>query len=553
MSKISVGEGVSSALQDVLHHIHALQKDQTAQLLGLDRLAKQVESLSTASSPGTVSGSFAAASFAEVKRQQSPTESEPMSEEQIAKINSERREHIEELNRIATEGVGSQDERSRKNKLSRKTQRAIRFEFQDFFKEHRSLAQLFESESEDEIPWYRSLGQAVVENYFFEKGIGIIIVINSIMLGIETELAIQNKPTAWPADLEYMFMAIYTVELILHLMAYGFRKCFTDGWFVFDAILVFVAYAGKLMPLILGATAGGVVDQIMVVRMLRILRLARALRVVKQFRTVWKLVRGLLTSFDVMASSFVLVILMLYIFACLGMELIGGDEELKLNPATMKQAEDFEEAWKALLTLFQFVTLDSTPAVYVPLINAKPVLAPYFLTLLLSVGIALMNLVTASIVEASLQSSEMDRQEKKERLRQDMVRSIPVLMQLFRELDVDQNGKISLDEVEQFDITILPPVLRDNISADNMADLFGVLDVDGAGELDMKEFVGGLLQLWLMDVPITTLQILKFSRMNRQKTVEFFTSTMQRIGEMSGVLHELQGDVAKSHVQDTRF
>eukprot|EP00913_Durusdinium_trenchii_P021899 g20577.t1 len=266
----------------------------------------------------------------------------------------------------------------------------------------------------------------------------------------------------------------------------------------------------------------------MVVRMLRILRLARALRVVKQFRTVWKLVRGLLTSFDVMASSFVLVILMLYIFACLGMELIGGDEELKLNPATMKQAEDFEEAWKALLTLFQFVTLDSTPAVYVPLINAKPVLAPYFLTLLLSTGIALMNLVTASIVEASLQSSEMDRQEKKERLRQDMVRSIPVLMQLFRELDVDQNGKISLDEVEQFDITILPPVLRDNISADNMADLFGVLDVDGAGELDMKEFVGGLLQLWLMDVPITTLQILKFSRMNRQKTVEFFTSTMQR-------------------------
>ena len=57
-------------------------------------------------------------------------------------------------------------------------------------------------------------------------------------------------------------------------------------------------------------------DQIMVVRMLRILRFVRALRVVKQslgeghgsggfevakfdrFGTVWKLVRGLLTSFD---------------------------------------------------------------------------------------------------------------------------------------------------------------------------------------------------------------------------------------------------------------
>lgn len=36
-----------------------------------------------------------------------------------------------------------------------------------------------------------------------------------------------------------------------------------------------------------------------------------------------------------------------------------------------------------------------------------------FLSLNDQTGIALMNLVTASIVEASLQSSEMDRQEKK--------------------------------------------------------------------------------------------------------------------------------------------
>lgn len=44
-----------------------------------------------------------------------------------------------------------------------------------------------------------------------------------------------------------------------------------------------VAYIGKIIPWILGAAGeGGVVDQIMVVRMLRILRFVRALRVVKQ-------------------------------------------------------------------------------------------------------------------------------------------------------------------------------------------------------------------------------------------------------------------------------
>jgi len=556
-SRLGVGEGIGGALQDVLHHIHNLQKDQTAQLLALDRLAKQVESLNV---PGNEAEETPQRQVS-VDPSDGPSDlvlpeddnEQEMPEKQVS---PEHKEHMEELKRLAEEGVGSEDARSRKyNKLSRKTQRAIRFEFNDFFKEHRNLAQLFESESEAEVPFWQGLGQAIVEHWAFEKGIGLVIVINSLMLGIETELAIQDKPTAWPADLEYLFIAIYTMELILRIMAYGCAKCCRDGWFVFDACLVVVAYIGKIIPWILGAAGeGGVVDQIMVVRMLRILRFVRALRVVKQFGTVWKLIRGLLTSFDVMASAFVLVILMLYIFACLGMELIGGDQDLKDNPATARFArEDFRTVSHAIMTLFQFVTLDSTAAIYIPLINAKPELGVYFLVLLLAVGIALMNLVTASIVEASLQSSELDRQEKKDRLRQEMVRSIPVLMQLFHELDVDKSGKISLDEVEQFDINILPPVLRDNISADNMADLFGVLDVDGAGELDMKEFVGGLLQLWLMDVPITTLQILKFSRMNRTKTVEFFTGIMQRITEINGVLNEMQGDLAKTTEVEDRF
>ena len=37
---------------------------------------------------------------------------------------------------------------------------------------------------------------------------------------------------------EYLFMAIYTMELILRIMAYGCAKCCRDGWFVFDACLV---------------------------------------------------------------------------------------------------------------------------------------------------------------------------------------------------------------------------------------------------------------------------------------------------------------------------
>ncbi|CAJ1355530.1 unnamed protein product [Effrenium voratum] len=413
-------EAVSFALQDVLQNIQGLQKDQTLQLLALDRLAKQVSTLTSN------------AAVPEPEKAEEPAEPSETSETSEPRL---------------PEDTGEEGKPGYVRQVSRNTTRVIRDEFRDFLKEHRNLAQLFESDEDADHPWYRQLGQAVVEHRVFEKGIGVVILVNSVMLGIETELAIQNQPSAWsgpqipelalsasglgsvrPADLEtwrersgvafgeYIFMSIYTTELILRLMAYGLAKCCVDGWFIFDSLLVFVAYAGKLLPLILGAAGeGGVVDQIMVVRMLRILRFVRALRVIKQFGTIWKLIRGLLTSFDVMASAFVLVILMLYIFACLGMELIGGDEELKNNPATQLFAtESFSSVWQSIMTLFQFVTLDSTPAIYVPLINAKPILGAYFLVLLLAVGITLMNLVTASIVEASLQSSELDRQEKKE-------------------------------------------------------------------------------------------------------------------------------------------
>mmetsp|Transcript_26149 Transcript_26149/g.60552 ORF Transcript_26149/g.60552 Transcript_26149/m.60552 type:complete len:503 (-) Transcript_26149:130-1638(-) len=442
-----------------------------------------------------------------------------------------------------------------RRQTSRSTSRVIKDEFREFLQEHRNLAQLFESEEEEEVLWYRSIGRAIIENRFFEKGVGLVIVVNSIMLGIETELAIQNKPPGWPQDLEYVFMSIYTTELVLRLMAYGWVRCCRDGWFLFDAVLVFVAYLGKILPAIVGAAGQeGMMEQIMVVRMLRILRFVRALRVVKQFGTIWKLIRGLLTSFDVMASAFFLVILMLYIFACLGMELIGGDDELKQNPETSQYAlQHFNSCWQAIMTLFQFVTLDSTPAIYVPLVNAKPILGAYFLVLLLAVGIALMNLVTASIVEASLRSSELDQIEKKDRLKAEMIKSIPVLIKLFHELDSDKSGKVSLEEIEQCDISVLPPVLRDNISVDNMADLFGVLDVDGGGELDMKEFIGGLLQLWLMDVPITTLQILKFSRTNRQKTMEYFANTTMRLEEMAARLDQLVSESGVGKPMVDRF
>ena len=47
-----------------------------------------------------------------------------------------------------------------------------------------------------------------------------------------------------------------------------------------------------------------------------------------------------------------------------------------------------------MLTLVQFVTLDNTSEIYVPVIKHVPGLVIYFMTFIMIVSIALMNLVT---------------------------------------------------------------------------------------------------------------------------------------------------------------
>eukprot|EP00438_Fugacium_kawagutii_P027996 Skav202947 [mRNA] locus=scaffold422:471720:476784:+ [translate_table: standard] len=68
---------------------------------------------------------------------------------------------------------------------------------------------------------------------------------------------------------------------------------------------------------------------------LRILRLLRALRALQYFRTVWRLVHGLLNSGNAMLSTCLLIVLTLYIGACLGIEMITKDEFLILHEETV--------------------------------------------------------------------------------------------------------------------------------------------------------------------------------------------------------------------------
>merc|ERR1712008_47448 len=137
---------------------------------------------------------------------------------------------------------------------------------------------------------------------------------------------------------------------------------------------------------------------------------------------MWRIAYCLLTSFDIWISFLSLMGMALFVFGCLGVELITLDTEHFTTPDLQGIINTyFSSLFTIILFLVQFITLDSIAEVYMPLIKAKPILALYFGLLLLVVSIALMNLVLANIVEHALASATNDKEKFDSKLREKQI------------------------------------------------------------------------------------------------------------------------------------
>jgi hypothetical protein len=282
------------------------------------------------------------------------------------------------------------------------------------------------------------------------------------------------------------------------------------------------------MPLIFllmdGNGETGAFQKVLVIRALRLLRLIRAVRMLHAFRTVWRLVYGLLTSGNAMASTLFLLLLTLYIFACLGVELIGKDNHLATHEDTREVvAEHFSSLPRAWLALMAFVCADSVSAIYTPLIVQSPWLILYFGLILLMVSVALMNLVTAVLVEGALENASNDKELERHDLKLKVTKAVPTIMNVFREYDTDNSGTMTKEEASEVPIDALPyGVFPDSVQS--MGDIFEMLDVTGDGSLTMVEFADGLLSLLANDVPIQTLQMMKMLQLNQHRLGELIVT-----------------------------
>lgn len=208
----------------------------------------------------------------------------------------------------------------------------------------------------------------------FRNAVMSLIVVNAILVGVETYPLIYETYFPWIHWLDRILLWAFTVEIVLRIVGgKSISSYFKDGWNVFDFIIVL---SGHLF-------AGG--SFVTVLRILRVLRLLRSISVMPSLR---RLVNALLMTLPSLWNISLLLSILLYIFAVAGTMMFGH---------AMPQL--FGSLHASLLTLFQIITLDSwSSGMMRPLMEIYPWAWAYFISFVLFGTFIVMNLIVGVIV-----------------------------------------------------------------------------------------------------------------------------------------------------------
>lgn len=208
----------------------------------------------------------------------------------------------------------------------------------------------------------------------FSNFIIALILINAVLIGLETYTGIYTTYTNWFIIADQILLWVFTVEIIIRLIgSTSFKSFFKEPWNLFDFIIV---ASGHLF-------VGG--HYVTVLRILRVLRVLRAISIIPSLR---KMVNALLMTIPSMGTIMLLLSIFFYIYAVIGTTLYKT-----IAP------EYFGSLHSSLLSLFQVVTLESwASGVMRPILAEDPTSWWFFVTFILIGTFVIFNLFVGVVV-----------------------------------------------------------------------------------------------------------------------------------------------------------
>lgn len=224
----------------------------------------------------------------------------------------------------------------------------------------------------------RSMLKALTSSHAFQIVVIAAIILNSIVLGIETYPGAMAQYGDLLHGLDMAFLLFFVVELSLRITAEG-MDFFRGKWNWFDFCIVLIS----LLPFVGNLSA------------LRALRILRALRLLTAVPVFQKILTGIGLAFRNSAPVAIVLAVIMYVYGVLSSKLFGAVDPVH-----------FGDLDAALMTLFQIITLDAWTEIIRPIIAEQWYAGIFFVSFVLIAVFILLSIVIGIASDAMSSANE---------------------------------------------------------------------------------------------------------------------------------------------------
>jgi len=276
--------------------------------------------------------------------------------------------------------------------------------------------------------WRLSTYQIVIHP-FFEPTIQGCIILNTLTMCLE----FYNAPSLLNlilSGLEAFYIAVFAIEAVLKIVGFGWRQYWRSNWNKFD---LFIVVVGVVSLLELTGDAS--------LNVLRLFRIGRVLRLINKAKTLKTLFLTLMYSIPSLWNIGLLLIIVLFVYAVIGMHLFEGKDDITQWEFGDDRAcfKDFNTAFGTLVRISSGDGWTDLYERYLGDVDDKASVYFYFCSFFFLGALVMINLFIAVILESF-------EEEKEAMKREQDLKTIKVWRVIWQEYDKESIGTVLATE-----------------------------------------------------------------------------------------------------------
>lgn len=298
-----------------------------------------------------------------------------------------------------------------------------------------------------------------------------------------------DQETGWLKLMNWVYLVIYSIELGFRIYVHRIR-CFTNGWDMFDATVIFVGLSSEAL--------GGLLPSTGILRLARLARLSRAFRVVKLPHELHVMIHGLQAAMSAIAFGALAVFGLLTLWAIVAVEILNelNQEASLLAIYEAEECSRCHRAWSSISeSVWSFTQLtimgENWDVLAIPMVEKYPFTLLLYGGVFFTVVMGMSNLILAVIVEKALSAHDDNLKREAAEMEKKNAHAFEQFVDICVGMDLDGDGTLDIKEMKMgFENSLeFREILKMmDITESELDVLFHLMDADASGTVSYEEF-----------------------------------------------------------------